>query len=494
MMLLMFVIEHASAVESEGNILIEPLAEKSSSLVIKGIVLIPGGKVPIDDYRMAAVAIQKASVSQLWVGIVHCFANLCDPLDPTSLGLNAAVVGLVQAMMDKGLSKSEIFIVGHSLGGVGARHFVDGNTGFAGLGLLGTQYQGDHEDFKGTLGYPLDLTKFPLPLLVLTGELDGVPFTHAYNLFRQREAASTAVQRSSAVVVIPKMDHSDFCQGFHVAGDNLSELSPEQATSAIGAVVGAWLDVQSFAASSQEATVASKRLEPFVEATRVLMQPFAAASLMEGTQVCELSQKILSGIPETEWNVLQVRATTITGPLSSLEHAHPNYTFVNTDQTALSLWVPSYPRYPERADFSYSALYAAASDVACKLTSADRIAQLLKRTPVSDDAQPTCRNVNERMFAIALDFVAASNPAALARFQSQGVSPVFGPDSSTLLGPQWVFTSALSVTEKTGSIVSPTLYSSLSSPFYPGNRYCKFLSPARAVEYIMSAALTKRYP
>ena len=93
-------------------------------------------------------------------------------------------------------SPADIFVWGHSLGGVGARHFVDtfnasvGAAAFAGLALFGTQFNGDHEDFKGTLGYPLDLKTFGAPLLVLLGELDMVPVSHAALLYSGWERAS----------------------------------------------------------------------------------------------------------------------------------------------------------------------------------------------------------------------------------------------------------------------------------------------------------------
>ena len=112
--------------------------------------------------------------------IVSCGAlNLCDPLGQLPGLMRDAITAAAKAANNGVAFKNkDIFVLGHSLGGVGARHFVDtaaapGPAAFAGLAMFGTQYNGDHEDFKGTLGYPTDLAGFPTPVLALLGELLG---------------------------------------------------------------------------------------------------------------------------------------------------------------------------------------------------------------------------------------------------------------------------------------------------------------------------------
>ena len=113
----------------------------------------------------------------------------------------------------------QIFVMGHSLGGVGARHYADtfdesrGAAAFAGVALFGTQYNGDHEDFKGTLGYPLDLKEFPAPFLAVAGELDMVPVMgHVGILVNQYERELDATARAlKPLIIVPGMDHSQFC-------------------------------------------------------------------------------------------------------------------------------------------------------------------------------------------------------------------------------------------------------------------------------------------
>merc|ERR1719183_635294 len=173
-LLLLFVFANVAAKTTVDGIVPAPviLQPTKATKPEKLLVLIPGGKVPPEDYSAVGKAIQKTSNMRLWVAIPGCLANLCDPVDQGPLGLKKVVDAVIVQVGKSAtnLLKSDVFIAGHSLGGVGARYVVDQEPGYAGLALFGTQYVGDHEDFRGGLGYPEDITKFPMPLLALTGE------------------------------------------------------------------------------------------------------------------------------------------------------------------------------------------------------------------------------------------------------------------------------------------------------------------------------------
>lgn len=468
---------------SSSDIILPPIDTKIEPA--KLLVLVPGGLVPNENYTLIAKSIQIHSSFKLWVGIPNCLANLCDPLDPTSFGLNAAIYRVITAVNSTiKLDPKDIFIFGHSLGAVGARHFIDLHPEFAGLGLFGTQYIGDHEDFKGTLGYPKNLSAFPLPLLALSGAIDSIPFTHAAQMLLQRENLDQEGQIQKVIVVIPKMDHSDFCQGFHVKSDIITELSREEAVTAIGEVTGSWLDLQVFGLNFGKMRI----IDNYIEITKNLIKPFVEAMKYEQTQWCEYGQKILSGVSENLWeSMLDVSSWEIVGSNSDLEHSHPNYTLGNNK---LSINVPSYPYYEEIQNFSYSTLYSGARDIACKMISSERIANELN---FKLSEQLTCKDVNMKAFELAEQIVSQYTPDAYERFRNQGMQAIFTNDEFTVIGPQWVFISSLNINSKTGEITSPDMYSPLDSWTYPGVRYCKFLSPARAVEYIMVAGLQDRY-
>ena len=64
----------------DDPILLPPLPSKAD-LPEKMLIFVPGGAVPIKHYNATAKAIQAAANLNMWVGIVACPANLCDPQD-----------------------------------------------------------------------------------------------------------------------------------------------------------------------------------------------------------------------------------------------------------------------------------------------------------------------------------------------------------------------------------------------------------------------------
>ena len=94
-----------------------------------------------------------------------------------------------------------------------------------------------------------------------------------------------------------------------------------------------------------------------------------------------------------------------------------------------------------------------------------------------------------------MEMLKESWPQGVERFEKRGLNFTFAEDSSTFAGPQWVFMSSLTFkTSATGVTVrSPRLYSSITSKIYPGNFYCKVLSPAKALEWVQSAGLSGRF-
>lgn len=102
-----------------------------------------------------------------------------------------------------------------------------------------------------------------------------------------------------------------------------------------------------------------------------------------------------------------------------------------------------------------------------------------------------CRSINERALEHAKELVRASWPTAMRRLEEKGKAIVFVEDGHARVGPQWLL-SGLSISEgkKQKGVKSEALISTLGSAIYPGSHYCKLLAPSRAVEMVMTAALT----
>ena len=438
--------------------------------------------------------------------IVHCGAlNLCDPLGQLP-GLISDGIALAGKELNNGTAfgSEQIFVMGHSLGGVGARHYADtfdaarGAAAFAGVALFGTQYNGDHEDFKGTLGYPLDLKAFPAPFLAVVGELDMVPaMGHVGTLVDQYERQLDAAARAQKpLVIVPGMDHSQFCAPFNVSGDLAPEISNADALQYAAAATAAWVD-NVVRPSPALAAV----LGDFVDnATVPITRAWREASALEAADWCAEAQQIaIAHLPAVARSKVDVQVVAKTGG-ASLEHFHTNYT-LDARTGRLSIFIGAYAYYPQVSSWNpvelFGPTYQSASDISCKLMSADRIAQQLKVAGAFPQAKPPvpCSQINMAAVDRAVALLGKYWPQGTARFARRGLNFTFAEDTSTFAGPQWVFLSSLTFkASSTGvTVASPRLYSSITSKIFPGNFYCKVLSPAKALEWVQSRGLSRRF-
>ena len=471
-------------------------------------LFVPGGKVPPEDYARFLQDVLDAAESNLFGAIVHCGKlNLCDPLGQLP-GLIASAIAQAGAQLNNGTDflPEQIFVMGHSLGGVGARHYADtfdkgrGAAAFAGLALFGTQYNGDHEDLKGTLGYPMDLQAFPAPLLAVVGELDMVPaMGHVGTLVGQWLAmpgADSAQRATKPLVIVPGMDHSQFCSPFNVSGDLAPEIPNDAARAYAAAATAAWVDNVVHPTPALAAT-----LSAFVQNASVpITRAWREASALEASAWCAEAQKIaIADLPAAAAARVDVQVVAKTAG-ASLEHFHTNYT-LDPSTGRLSIFIGSYAYYPQVSSWNpvtlFGPTYQSAGDISCKLVSADRVAQQLNVTGAYPQKAPPvpCSRMNAAAVDKAMGLLEASWPAGVSRYARRGLNFTFADDSATFAGPQWVFLSSLSFKASSVGVTvsSPRLYSSITSKIYPGNFYCKVLSPAKALEWVQSKGLAPRF-
>lgn len=474
------------------------------------ILFVPGGKVPPADYISFVQGIIDKSNTSLVSAIVHCGKlNLCNPLGQLNGLLDEATKAASELRGGAPFEAKDIFVFGHSLGGVGARHYVDkfkpgGSASFLGLALLGSQYNGDSENFNGTLGYPTNVAAFPIPLLVLLGELDKVPVSHAAIVYEQVLKLPSAKDRSrKPVLVVPGMDHSQFCAPFNVSGDIQPEISNAEALAIASTLSAKWVDVVSIGTQTTRDDPSQYILDFSERFTRPITGAFREARLLEKTNLCsEMQLQLIRGFPVSAQERIGSVLTTYVNSSASLEHHHTGFNL--TKDGRLDLLAVLYAYYPQQKSFDpvqiLSPTYSGAKDVSCKLVSADRIAEELKVSGKFPEASPnvTCKQLNMYSVERARNLLKLHYPAALARFERRGRSFVYNDDENTFMGPQWVFVSALKF--KPGKeaasgveVQSPRLYSNIDSRVWPGNMYCKVLSPAKAVEWMQTTGLQGRF-
>merc|ERR1712070_747021 len=106
------------------------------------------------------------------------------------------------------------------------------------------------------------------------------------------------------------------------------------------------------------------------------------------------------------------------------------------------------------------------------------------------DAHVDCSAGNKYAVSVAESIALGTT---LARYRRSGRGWCFLPDVPTFsnIGPVWVFKDALALKENATcmTVASPVLKTAIDGKIYPGNHYCKYLSPARVLDWMMTDSL-----
>lgn len=134
------------------------------------------------------------------------------------------------------------------------------------------------------------------------------------------------------------------------------------------------------------------------------------------------------------------------------------------------------------------------------MASADRVAQQLKLADGTYNDTLTCMDVNKLAYATAIEYLKTTDAGknTLDRFEKRGRPICFAPDYDAFgnIGPLWVSDAMTIEDDKTNNCLSVASLKlgpqALNSMIFPGVHYCKLLSPARAIDYMMIDALKNK--
>lgn len=485
-----------------------PLLNKAH-LEEKMLVFLPGGNVATEFYNMTVSKIQAAANLKLWVIVPAMPSKLCIRLCTTpSLcsGLQSTVQKVVTMAKNQGYqgptAGPDVFMSGHSLGGVCAATLIQAyqktDQAYGPLVVMGS-YVSDQ-----------DVANWPVPVLTLGAELDGglgrpgmltVSLSSSDSASADHGGVDSDWQLTNKpVVILPGIDHSSFCPGFHVPGDVWpAEVDDDTATTTVGGIVASFLHLHSTQPSSVASTSIST-LRAGAHWMRGLLSPMLSAFALEvdatktSSPWCEKAQHVLAGLRhEADDARLMVAYNVYKTDGHEWEHTHVGYE-VDPNTRLLRLNISGHNQY-------YSGIttecLVPASDIGCKLASADRVAQQLNVSSADYDASLTCKAVNQQAADTARQLLKATDAGknTLARFDARGRPLCFEDDFTAPfnIGPLFV-DEHMSIKDNGTCLVIHSLKLGplpLDSKIFPGVHYCKFLSPARVLDYMMTDSLKK---
>lgn len=484
-----------AGVAADEDIILPPVYT-SPALPERLLIFMPGGLVPNEHYKLTGQAIQNASVGvRLTVVIPEVFQKLCIIQCPVSSGcflLKQRIDAAVAKSGFKGQNpKEDTFVAGHSLGATCVKNFVVAyNYEFAGILEFG-----GYVDMTGEAS----VANFSIPVLHMAGELDGGgarPSTLAGLYGQSKEYAQThgleAALTKKPVHVLEGLDHSDFCPGFFVTKtkDCKPEVTQEAALATIGTAASAFLHLNS-PTSLEIKTSAMATMKKMLNFTKEMCEPYLTAFQLEKGQVaspptgvpagpwCEVAQHQVVGLSAQDSDKLKVEpCKLITAGLHQFEHQHTNYTILPDGKLDVTCFSDVEP--PET---SITGSQFSAKSVDCKMVDATRVAEQLH---VTTNTSVQCADINRAAVEVAKALLPQKS---LKRYEEKGRPICFMDDTQVLwnIGPLWV-KSALK-TEETAQclqVTSTKLVSTITSPIFPGNHYCKLLSPAAAMDWMMT--------
>jgi len=494
--------------DSNADHILKPLDGKTGAE--KMVVLIPGANVPTENYLQTAAAMQNGTDLKLWVAIPtmgppkRCII-LCPTLSACA-PLHSFVTSILSKAADAGFKGStsapDTFIAGHSLGGICASRLA---LSYTNPPYQGAIVMGSYAEAKSGAGSE---EEFPVPILTVGAELDGGlgrPAMIGVRLAGSDTAAANTTSgprglawqmKEKPVVIMPKMDHSSFCPGFQVPGDVYPpEATQEEAMTMVSESVGAFLALNTDQSSDKQAAAVSTLTEKLAW-TRKLLAPLEEAYKWEAgnnggnhtyAPLCPVAQKMLAGSAAD--GKVDVVGSVYKDDSHQFEHTRTGYAVEADGHLAVN--VSGHNDY--YSGISTGCLVPA-SNIACKMTAAERIAQQLKLT---GNSSPNCSDVNKYVVQLAEQILSQTEAGnnTLARFKAKGRGIMFGDDFSPFgnIGPLFVKGSIkIEDSSKGITISSIAIKNGIDSAIFPGVHYCKFVSPARIIDYMMIDSLKKK--
>jgi len=232
--------------------------------------------------------------------------------------------------------------------------------------------------------------------------------------------------------------------------------------------------------------------------TRGMLAPLLGAIALEVDYAapqrapwCEKAQAVLAQLPAADAARLTVHSDYL-NESHPFEHSRVHYeTVAGSAPTAVRFNVSGHNWAYGSLDLSDSC-YLPAEEVGCKLASAARVRQQLN---LSTDVASSCRDVNAAAIEAAVGLLKTTREgnATLERHARRGRPLCLVDDTSAPfnIGPLFL-SEHIKISDNSTCMVVQSLTlgpTGLDSVLFPGVHYCKLLSPARVVDYLMVDSL-----
>ena len=497
------------------SITLKPIQKQGEEIAI---IILPGALLSNNQYNLLAKEIQRQiTTHQVWISLPSVFLEV-----PFSIAAYKAVYDALADLKANGFKEgSKIYLAGHSLGGVSAAEYAyEEISKFEGLILMGATLPRTSRSKKRT-------TK----VLTIGGELDGLMritrvteelYHNCYN-----RTTSQEILNESPVIIIKGMNHIQFADGvpsyFVNKNDLKAEITLESAHSQIASIINAFVTNNSdYVSIKLKETlglimpiIEAYELEGSVHFNRPDQTTCRRGYCGKGSDWTKIAQSIISGmdILSKEGYILNVENDFVEldslPPFKDIHHPkiivdpikYPKQinmtTFSQNNWVIMDRWFDG--------GFDYTSSNEIGSKLVSRQCSYVKGANRTKEeVPFSVDTDYNlCAEVNDAAMKWAFKRI---GKLTLKRYNNVGQKYKMVNDTICNNGFSFSYTLLqFNENKTTGDIdvSSIAMMFSIDSPPIPifapppeGTaclHYCKFLSPARVIEWIYVDSLRKNY-
>lgn len=519
----LLLLQVASGIENDIALVIPPKMTTGKQV---GIMMLSGAAIANTAYQPMLEAIQESAASRglsLFVGAPWYAGNVPNPVD-----LAQRLQDVQNRMQTAGLATdAPMFYAAHSLGTV----FIQDHVKSLGSKAAGQILMGGFLQRK----YLVPEVDYSVPTLTLAGELDGLARV-------TRMAESFYHQRGRddlPVVVLSGSNHMQFASGAPPSNvrknDLAAEISEASAHAAIAEAAADFIVLHAASSDASQTANAQKGAAARQKATSDFMAPIIAAYELEGSRrfnmpnqvggygektcskgLCSSNspwapeaQKLIS-TPPVESAKLKLKVTNSYVLLSGSPVTGQDFHLPTISNSSGEVEIITYSQcywndqiHEILDDFDTGFIFTSAQEIGTKLASRQCTANvgLGQDVDFSVDAPDFCAQTNQ----LAYEWALAHAPAAsAARFKDKGIPFVMGADKPVGGGPWWLdgklefkqITQDGNTVMQVSSVVAKTEQDYWKNHFGPIPKpsflpdpgcyhYCKLLSPARAMEWLL---------
>ena len=455
----------------KGDILLEPLSGKQGETQL--MVFVANQGIEPDAYVDFLNRIQKKTDFPLWIATVKYFKGSL-----SARGFDKKIERIrryISSVEQSDIPKFKTWVTGHSKGAYLVRRVAEE---YAGLILFSSYYNRLTGPISG------DINSFDKPLLVVSGELDGI--TRPSYIARDYESkllSSETDYFSKLILLVEGVNHSLLAfDDFIMDGDLPAAISSERGRDEMATAASAFITYHDISSTKIKTEKTLDLLREYDDFSAPILNSFYELNQIDNS-VCEIVQDEILANGLGSSNPYEIKVTEISKS-TSFAMLEPNVSMTHDGNAFVQVYKynvkPNNPR-----DISSGS--PAVKRILCKMKTARAVADA--HWSDARYIKNSCSLMQQKFMDTALSRL---NEKQLSRYRDSGNEINLGSEKKYKSSFLWLSNRDPLVIGSDGryEIRNQTLHKDMGEFIGEGGfEYCKFISPARLLDWYLTDGL-----